>query len=485
MNLYLGNDYIRDTQTHIDNAFFLSFLPKADPLDVKIYLYALYLANSGKGADALERIALDLKLSQETVIAAFEYWDSKGVISLSRSPFTITFHPVKSAKPAIIRYNAEEFSSFAANVDNVSGKFYSEDEKLEFIKFVKEYNCEQDAFLLIVKHCVKSGRTSKNQIISFAERILKTAGGNCEKIDNALLEIEFSKGALAGLLSLAGSTSAPVSEEISEYLSWKNKLGFTDEALNKAASICKKGGFGALKRLIEELLQAKAFTISEIEEFVKNKTARQELAALIAKYFGGGFIRYDIVIESFIIPWEGRGYTLDALEEATRFAGASGIRTVETLNQFVENLFTAGIVTKDAVLAAEAREKQFETGLKEVMAACCVGNYIVYQSDKEAYKNIIEHWGFTHGEVMAAAALSKDELVAPFKYAIKLLSEAKSANKLNIEGIEEAHTKLKTKISQYSKPSKKPKDEYITRDNDFKDIFTKSVWDIKLKNENY
>ena len=47
--LKLGGEYLREGFTEIDNVFLSRYLPEADAVDVKVYLYGLYLALHGGG----------------------------------------------------------------------------------------------------------------------------------------------------------------------------------------------------------------------------------------------------------------------------------------------------------------------------------------------------------------------------------------------------------------------------------------------------
>ena len=112
--LRLSREYMREGYTEIDNVFFTGYLPEADSLDVKIYLYGLWLAGTGRETDnSIERISLSLKVTEERIMRAYAYWEELGLVSISKSsPAAVIYNSVKTPVTPVVKYNAKEYADF-------------------------------------------------------------------------------------------------------------------------------------------------------------------------------------------------------------------------------------------------------------------------------------------------------------------------------------------------------------------------------------
>ena len=81
-----STEYVASSKTEVDNIFMDSFLPFADPVSVKVYLYGLYKCSSPSSFDnSLESFAKTLNMSEDEVVGAFEYWQEQGLVQVLKT----------------------------------------------------------------------------------------------------------------------------------------------------------------------------------------------------------------------------------------------------------------------------------------------------------------------------------------------------------------------------------------------------------------
>ena len=93
-----STEYIASSKTEVDNIFIDSFLPFADPICVKVYIYGLYKCSNPNALDnSIENFAKTLNMTQDEVLGAFEYWQEQGLVQvLKTSPVEIRYIPLKN-----------------------------------------------------------------------------------------------------------------------------------------------------------------------------------------------------------------------------------------------------------------------------------------------------------------------------------------------------------------------------------------------------
>ena len=115
----LSLEYLKEGYTQIDNVFLLEYLPEADPVYVKVYLYGLFLANSAADYDNnVNTMSVALRIDEKKILEAFNYWQEKGIVSIENDnpPYEILYNSVKMPLTKAIRYEVREFEAFTSEV---------------------------------------------------------------------------------------------------------------------------------------------------------------------------------------------------------------------------------------------------------------------------------------------------------------------------------------------------------------------------------
>lgn len=80
MKIEIKDNFLDLGTTPIENMFINTFLSKANAVQIKVYIYALSYAYSGKGEITNENIASEMGLTEGEVVDAWKYWISEGVV---------------------------------------------------------------------------------------------------------------------------------------------------------------------------------------------------------------------------------------------------------------------------------------------------------------------------------------------------------------------------------------------------------------------
>ena len=90
MNVRFAPEAAKREMTPVDNLFFTTYMPEADGMFVKVYLYGLMQCYHTALQD--EEISDALDISETDVRTAFVYWQAKGLVRIdSEEPFVVEY----------------------------------------------------------------------------------------------------------------------------------------------------------------------------------------------------------------------------------------------------------------------------------------------------------------------------------------------------------------------------------------------------------
>ena len=119
--------------TEVENKFITKYLPVLDANAVKVYLFALYISQSGKINYSVEDLAKRLEMSEEDVKGYFEYLEEFELVSITaRSPFEVKLLDAENVYGTPKKLKPEKYSAFVAAVQSViTGRMISTTEFME------------------------------------------------------------------------------------------------------------------------------------------------------------------------------------------------------------------------------------------------------------------------------------------------------------------------------------------------------------------
>ncbi len=449
----ISNEYKKDGYTEVDNVFLLNYLPSADAVDVKVYLYGLTLACLESEDNTIDKMALNLKLPEERIISAFRYWEQKGLVAISSTfPLYITYYSPKKAMPPIVKYNVKKYQTFVEEVARLfPEKVLTPNEITAFIELIRLHNMDINAMLMIIKYCIdyKSEDISTPYILAVANDWIKKGLTTAEQVNEHINNLEANSEAIRMIFKTLGIKREATLEDRQFFLKWTLEYNYgLDAILTAARALKRRGGMERLDDYICELKNVQAFTSQEIAEYARKKQQIYELAVNVVKNMGGYYASMDMVIDTYIIPWLNKGFTDEALTIISKFCFLKNIRSLDSMEQMVNRFLKLGLLDENSINAYIEKQIAIDNKIKRIYEEC---NYLgmVSNKDRELYHTWLE-WGFDDEIILFAASLARNN---PFPMQSINRNLALLRQK-NIATLEQAQRELENKQKSTDKPAK-------------------------------
>lgn len=455
-----GADFIKNGFTPVDNVFLEDYLPLADAVDVKVYLYGLHLASAGgDGADnSIQKVALMLKLSEERVLAAFRYWEEQGIVSVSKThPASVTFRSVKKPLTPVIKYNAREYSTFVEEMTRLFPETVLTPNELNaYIEMLRTYKMEINAMLMTARYCMDvRGVASTPYILAVADNWARQGITTEAEVSKHIEELEQNSEDIRAIFKALGMRSLPDIEDRQLYLKWTKEYGYKMDAVLTASRSCKKkGGMRKLEAVIEELHNAGAVSAQEVAAYAADKESKRRLAEDVVAGIGSFYSNYDVVVETYIGPWLAKGFQPNALRSLAKLCFLRNIRTLDGVDGVADRFYKLGILTEEGVEGYITRQAALDGQIREVLEAAG-SSQLISGRDREFYRTFVEIWGFPHETVLAAArrAAGKAFPMSEINRSLAMLKEHNISDAAEAEGFFES-------LSQ-KKPAASPRADYL------------------------
>lgn len=237
-----ADEVVKKSVTLVHNKFITKYMPVLEPTSVKVYLYSLFVYQSGQGNFTLSDFAAKLNTDEETVINCFEHLEDFELVKItSIAPFEVTILDCENVSGTPKKRNPEKYSGLFLEIQSIiSGRMVSTNEYDQYITFLEEYGFERNALLMIVSDCVKCTDNKvrfnyiKNRLISYANEGVTTSS----LVEEKIAAIEAREKLLKDILKICGLKREIVTADRTKLKQWK-LWNFSDEMLFKAAEISK------------------------------------------------------------------------------------------------------------------------------------------------------------------------------------------------------------------------------------------------------
>lgn len=404
----VSDELAKKSFTSIENKFITKYMPVLEPNSVKVYLYSLYLYQSGMNSFTLSDFAQSFSLSEDDVRGYFEYLEEFELVSvLSFSPFEVKILDADNIYGTPKKFKPEKFADFTKNVQNViKGRMISTNEFREYFLLLEEYGFEQNALIMIITYCVNlKGDNIRFQYIkkvakSFAEDGALTA----KKVDEKLSAYTGSTPSLLKIFSATGINKQPDIDDDKLYKKWTDELGFNDDAIYAAAKFFKVKTVEKLDGALTELYKNKKFDIKEIEDYCKNKNSVYNTAIDIARALGVYMQNSAPYIENYVNVWYNFGYSFLSMKTIANYCFKHSANSFEDMNAFIKRLYDEGIVADKSVNERLAMLDADDKFIKEILSACGLTRKIIDWDRQSLAK--WRSWNFNDDMLLEAAKLS-------------------------------------------------------------------------------
>lgn len=421
--------------TYVENKFISKYLPVLDPVAVKVYLYSLYLFQSGFGG-SLDDLATKLNMTADEAQSYFEYLEEFELISvISVSPFEVKILDAENISGTPKKFKPEKYADFTKAVQSIiKGRMISTNEFREYFVMLEEYGFEQNALIMIISYCVNlKGDNIRLQYIkkvarSFAEDGITSA----KKVDEKLSAYTYSTTALIGIFKAAGINRQPDIEDDKLYKKWTAELGFDDSAIAACAKKFKIKSTEKLDSTLEELYKNKKFDVKEIEAYCDGRIAVYNCALDIAKALGVYMQNAAPYLENYVNVWCDWGFGFTALKSIAEYCFKNGKKSFEEMNDFVKGLYDDGAVSDGSVNDCLEKLRAQDAFIRKILNACGLTRKVIEwdRTSLEKWRS----WSFSDEMILEAATLSAGKS-NPTSYMSGILSSWKSEGKFNIDEV--------------------------------------------------
>ena len=463
-----SNEIISSNSTTIDNMFLSDFLPNANGDYVKVYLYGLYKCTSQKD-NSLESFSRVLNMSQEDILSVFYYWQEMGLVNvINIDPVQIKYLPVKSALSKMKKYNVDKYTAFNISAQELIGtKMLTPREFEEFYYLIENLKMDKEAVLKIIEYCVKL--KGKNVSVSYISTVAKNWAYDgvrtSEDVDNRLVEQEMVSGDVVLVLKALGIKRQATIDEYQMYLSWSKDMEMPLDLIVHIAKKTKSKTFSKLHDVVFKCYNNRLFSVKEVDEYLQSKEDMFALAKVVVKNLGLWYDNLENVVDTYISVWLQMGFENDAIEKLSNIAFKSNIRTLDGLNNSVNQMFKQGLLTSVSI------DKHMEDIVKNdnEIATILQGLGIersVIAMDRTMYKTWLYDWGVAEDVIAYAVEQSKGKYLA-MQYLNRLISMYHNAG---VKNIEDAKQVVLGGVSTSVKPSQKSQKSAVKREYSKKEL---------------
>lgn len=423
----VSDEVAKKSFTQIENKFITKYMPVLEATAVKIYLFAVYLYQSGNLSYSLFDLANALNVSEDEAKDYFAYLEEFELVSIvSASPFEVKILDAENVYGTPKKFKPEKYADFTKSVQNViSGRMISTNEFREYFILLDEYGFEQNALLMIINYCVNlKGADIRLQYIkkvakSFADEGVTTA----KKVEEKLSAYTSSTPALIRLFNAVGIKKKPDIDDDKLYKKWTEQLEFEENAIIAAAKQFKVKDCAKLDVAIEELYKNRKFDVKEIENYCKTKNSVIALTVKIAKNLGVYMQDYTPYVENYVNVWCNLGYTFECLESVSVYCFKNDKKSFENMDEFIKTLYDGGIVSDGSVNEYIEKRNADDKLLKDLLTACGLTRKII-PWDRNSLANW-RKWNFSDEMLFEAAKLAAGK-ANPMAYINGVLSSWKN-----------------------------------------------------------
>ena len=219
----------------LDSNFVTSFMPECDEVELKVYLYGLFLCQNPLSKDnTIEHIMDALSLSSKEVQDVYYALEQKGLVSvISFDPLQIQYRKSRNAQIAKL-YKKEKYAEFNTMLEECfpDKAIVNPNQYTQYYDFIETTNMQPEALLMIIQHCVKTkGSTvSGNYILQVARTWVNDGIRSVEQVGARIRQRELNTSILREIAAAIGKTSQVSEEDKDFFTKWTENWGYDSQA---------------------------------------------------------------------------------------------------------------------------------------------------------------------------------------------------------------------------------------------------------------
>ncbi len=425
MLAFLSTQQKKNIQIAIDNVFITEYMPSAPDEYVKVYLLGYSLACSGDDNNSLATICSALALSAGDVKAAFSYWAAEGLVSLTdEEPFTVEYLPVSYAMRPVRKFSKTKYEDFNNQLHAIlPNRQILPAEYNEYYSVIEDCHFEPSAMLAIIAYCVrlKGEDISYRYILTVARNLASKNLLTFDRVNEELSQYDAYSADTDKISKALHSRKAPDHEDRNLLVKWTKNYGFTLDAIVEIAKKhVKKGDFAKLDRALTKYYENHLFTLSEVDEYVKNRDSHYELCRAINRIIGVYYEQLDYIVETYLSKWLSMGFDGETLKSIAEYCFKRSVKTLDGMNGVVEKFYREGAVTADAIGQYVSRAVATDNEIRRILEEAGISRAVTSR-DRDSYRTWTYSWNRNLDLILYAASLSRGA-GNPIAYVNSLLS---------------------------------------------------------------
>jgi len=275
--------------TPVDNRFILDYLPHANDLCIRVYLYGLMLCYAGAGAETT--LADSLGLSDQAVAEAYVYWQNQGLVRIrGEAPLIVEYLDIEPSEAGgVVPGKYARLVSALGSL--IAPRQFDFRELKHVYDWIEVYGLDEEAVLELVSQCMdqKGRRVSVNYIDAVARSWSEEGVVTREGARAHLAKYELKKHGASEILRQWNKLRKPTKAETELYEKWVSEWGFTPEGILAALPKLAVSGtpnFVYLDELLESLRKDGQTSKPEMEQADARTAEEQVFARLVFERAG-------------------------------------------------------------------------------------------------------------------------------------------------------------------------------------------------------
>ena len=240
--------------TLVPNSFIREYIKDAPGEYLKVYLYGLYFLCQQNPA-GIKEFCLQLDMTYNEVVAAFEYWQQQGLIQIinGRECRFQYLKPVRES--ADILYTEQEYNITLQKL--FGSRVLSSSDYQRIYDYTDQFGLNREVVPLLLEYCIKM--KGKNISFSYIDKVAQTwAEQGVLSVSAADAEIARYEAGVSGasrVLNYLGIHRTPTPDEMQLYQKWTKEWGFTLDAI-KTACVKTTGSRSPSMKYLDSILKA-------------------------------------------------------------------------------------------------------------------------------------------------------------------------------------------------------------------------------------
>lgn len=260
----LSQKHKRLGTTQLENTFILDYLPTANELYLKVYIWGLYLCQTNDPSLGIDDIARELSVDVKKVEEAFRYWERRKLVKrLSDNPPTYEYFPLnEQSEKSQAEFLDEDYVSFAEDMYAIfeDKRNIRPNEIQTAYEWIEELNISKEIVILLLNHC----KSTKGNNFSFKyaqglaiELKEKNILGDESAAIKFFLTDKKSRDGAKKVLNRFGQHRTPSEDEIGLYQKWITEYKLKEKDILSACQETVKASSPSFAYLDKVLLRLK------------------------------------------------------------------------------------------------------------------------------------------------------------------------------------------------------------------------------------